>query len=176
MLALSSQGDVSVVTQDEKSKQTKETRFVLVFVCHEIQTSPCTRAMSQVSNGKKYLYLVKHSSKLWQGVFRPLSFHGKGMVVLEGKYLFRHRAFSAYTWEWVDGVSNWITGLVSTFKDHYVGRNWVHPTLCHHMQPHKRLPSDQYKTRRNRILQIVEHTHGLYFLFSSIHVQRPEGR
>ena len=135
-----------------------------------------TCVMSQVSNGKKYLYLVKHSSKLWQGVFRPLSFHGKGMVVLEGKYLFRHRAFSAYTWEWVDGVSNWITGLVSTFKDHYVGRNWVHPTLCHHMQPHKRLPSDQYKTRRNRILQIVEHTHGLYFLFSSIHVQWPEGR
>ena len=44
MLALSSQGDVSVVTQDEKSQQTKETRFVLVFVCHEIQTSPCTRA------------------------------------------------------------------------------------------------------------------------------------
>lgn len=44
MLALSSQGDVSVVTQDEKSKQTKETRFVLVFVCHEIQTSPCKRA------------------------------------------------------------------------------------------------------------------------------------
>ena len=43
MLALSSRGDVSVVTQDKKSKQTKETRFVLVFVCHEIQTSPCTR-------------------------------------------------------------------------------------------------------------------------------------
>lgn len=44
MLALSSQGDASVVTQDEKSKQRKETRFVLVFVCHEIQTSLCTRA------------------------------------------------------------------------------------------------------------------------------------
>jgi len=44
ILALSSQGDASVVTQDEKSKQTKETRVVLVFVCHEIQMSPCTRA------------------------------------------------------------------------------------------------------------------------------------
>lgn len=36
--------------------------------------------------------------------------------------------------------------------------------------------SDQYKTPRNRILQIVEYTHGLYFRFSSIHAQRLERR
>lgn len=44
------------------------------------------------------------------------------------------------------------------------------------MQPHKRRPSDQCKTRRNRILEIVEHIHGLHFLFSRKHVQRLERR
>lgn len=161
------------------NKEKKHALFWFLFVMkykrlHARALLTCV--MSQGPNGKKNLHLVKHSRNLSQGVFHPLSFHGKGMVVLEGKYLFRHRAFSAYTWEWVDGVWNWITELVCTFKGHYVARNSAYPTLCHHMQPHKRLPSDQYKTPRNRILHIVEYTHGLYFRFSSIHVQRSERR
>lgn len=61
MLALSSQGDAYVVTQDEKSKQTKETRFVMVFVCHEIQTSPCTRA----TNLRDATGLQRHKTSIW---------------------------------------------------------------------------------------------------------------